>query len=127
MKYAIDETELTRLVAKACRRPKPTTFDKLRNAVPALVAEVRRLREEVKQGSADYCALMDRHDAQFVRAEQAEAENVRLTKIVGNFASIEAGRCVDSRTRNGMPLNDMCTVTGQIQAARQAVADSEVE
>ena len=59
--------------------------------------------------------------------EQAEAENVRLTKIVGNFASIEAGRCADSRTRNGMPLNDMCTVTGQIKAARRAVADSEVK
>lgn len=48
MKYAIDETELARLVAKACRRPKPTTFDELRNAVPALVAEVRRLRENVE-------------------------------------------------------------------------------
>lgn len=40
----IDDKELARLVAKAHRRPKPGTFEVLRNAVPALVAEVRRLR-----------------------------------------------------------------------------------
>ena len=44
------------------------------NAVPALVAEVRRLREEIKQNGVDYCALMDRHDAQFVRAEKLKQE-----------------------------------------------------
>ena len=48
MPTSIDETELARLVAKACRRPKPTTFDELRNAVPALVAEIRGLREKVE-------------------------------------------------------------------------------
>lgn len=77
----LDETELARLVAKACRRPKPTTFDELRNAVPALVAEVRRLREEVKQGGIDYCALMDRHDAQFVRAEKLSGEVNWLAEV----------------------------------------------
>ena len=54
--------------------------------------------------------------------QRLEADVARLTKMVGNFASIEAGRCADSRTRNGMPLNDMCTVQGQIKAARRAVA-----
>lgn len=40
------------------------------NNAPALIAEIRRLRAEAKQGGIDYCALMDRHDAQFVRAEK---------------------------------------------------------
>ena len=50
------------------------------NAVPALVAEVRRLRAEAKQGGIDYCALMDKHDAQFVRAEKLREEVNWLAK-----------------------------------------------
>ena len=86
----IDETELARLEALAVKA-KPGAFAEknLFNSLhvdgygndnaayiaaiskigPALVAEVRRLRAEAKQGGIDYCALMDRHDAQFVRAE----------------------------------------------------------
>ena len=51
------------------------------NAVPALVAEVRRLRVEAKQGGIDYCALMDRYDAQFVRAEKLREEVNWLAKM----------------------------------------------
>ena len=55
---AVDKAEDSEYIAAAC------------NDVPALVAEVRRLRAEAKQGGVDYCSLMDRHDAQFVRAEK---------------------------------------------------------
>ena len=78
-------------------------------------AEVARLQAELTTVYADGNN----------RVDELSKYNARLTKIVGNFASIEAGRCADSRTRNGMPLNDMCTVTGQIKAARQAVAAGE--
>ena len=75
MPTIIDETELARLVAKACRRPKPTTFDELRNAVPALVAEVRRLREALnKEHRAWQCA-----DA---RGDWLEMENAVLREKV---------------------------------------------
>lgn len=53
--------------------------------VPALVAEVRRLRAEIKQGGVDYCALMDRHDAQFVRAEELTAKVKDLQWFVECF------------------------------------------
>lgn len=55
------------------------------NAVPELVAEVRRLREEAKQGGIDYCALMDRHDAQFVRAEDLKKQVEDLQWFVECF------------------------------------------
>lgn len=119
MKYAIDETELARLVAKACRRPKPTTFDELRNAVPALVAEVRRLREEAKQGGIDYCALMDRHDAQFVRAEDLKKQVEDLQWFV---------ECFDNcKQRGKLPLEVHKTPSAyseawaSLWAAREAV------
>jgi chromosome segregation ATPase len=40
----------------------------------ALSAERDALRADRDQGQRDYCALMERHDAHFVRAEKAEAE-----------------------------------------------------
>lgn len=52
---------------------------------PALVAEVRRLRDEIEQSSTDYCALMDRHDAQFVRAEELTAKVKDLQWFVECF------------------------------------------
>ena len=55
------------------------------NAVPALVAEVRRMRAEAKQGGIDYCALMDRHDAQFVRAEDLKKQVEDLQWFVECF------------------------------------------
>jgi hypothetical protein len=45
-----------------------------RDLVPALLAERDALRADRDQGQRDYCALMERHDAHFVRAEKAEAE-----------------------------------------------------
>ena len=93
MKYAIDETELARLEALACAAgtgdysAHEDADDSAKfaaaacNAVPALVAEVRRLRVEAKQGGIDYCALMDRHDAQFVRAEKLREEVNWLAKM----------------------------------------------
>ena len=33
-----------------------------------------KLKSDIDAGAKDYRALMDRHDAQFVRAEQAEGE-----------------------------------------------------
>ena len=55
------------------------------NAVPALIAEIRRLRAEAKQGGIDYCALMDRHDAQFVRAEDLKKQVEDLQWFVECF------------------------------------------
>ena len=54
-------------------------------AVPALIAEVRRLRAEAKQGGIDYCSLMDRHDAQFVRAEDLKKQVEDLQWFVECF------------------------------------------
>ena len=54
MKYAIDETELARLEALAAQYANVVTLDnvsiphKIIKSVPALVAEVRRLREKVE-------------------------------------------------------------------------------
>ena len=82
MKYAIDETELARLeelAAKALTLPFEDMaadgwgyvvvdiLPAVTTAVPALIAEIRRMRAEIKQDGVDYCALMDRHDAQFVQ------------------------------------------------------------
>lgn len=83
----LDETELARLEALAlpygglrqCRYE--DTQNICTRAVPALIAEVRRLREEVTQGGIDYCALMDRHDAQFVRAEKLSGEVNWLAEV----------------------------------------------
>lgn len=53
MKYAIDETELARLEALTARHTNVVTLDNVSiphqiiKAVPALVAEIRRLREDV--------------------------------------------------------------------------------
>ena len=85
MPTIIDETELARLVAKACRRPKPTTFDELRNAVHALVAEVRRLREALnKEHRAWQCA-----DA---RGDYLEMENAVLREKVEEWEWLEEVR-----------------------------------
>lgn len=43
-------------------------------------ARATKLKADIDAGAKDYSALMDRHDAQFVRAEKAEAENARLRK-----------------------------------------------
>ena len=67
MKAMIDETELARLENLAKRvgvigYSEYAGIDERNyiaaacNAVPALVAEVRRLRAEAKQGGIDYCA-----------------------------------------------------------------------
>lgn len=72
----VDETELARLEELATHYARVVALDNVSiphqiiKSVPALVAELRRLRAEAKQGGIDYCALMDRHDAQFVRAEK---------------------------------------------------------
>ena len=113
MKYAIDETELARLVAKACRRPKPTTFDELRNAVPALVAEVRRLREALnKEHRAWQCA-----DA---RGDWLEMENAALREKVEAWEWF--GECRSLIVWRG-PEDEMMEI---FKAAREAVhADRE--
>jgi acyl-CoA reductase-like NAD-dependent aldehyde dehydrogenase len=41
-------------------------------AAPTLAAQLLRCMDERDAGAKDYCALMDRHDAEFVRAETAE-------------------------------------------------------
>lgn len=94
------------------------------NAVPALVAEVRRLRAEAKQGGIDYCALMDRHDAQFVRAEDLKKQVEDLQWFV---------ECFDNcKQRGKLPLEVHKTPSAyseawaSLWAAREAVhADRE--
>ena len=92
MKYAIDETALARLEyliesSESCGYSTKSDDPNMQylaaacHYMPALVAEVRRLRAEAKQGGIDYCALMDRHDAQFVRAEKLREEVNWLAKM----------------------------------------------
>lgn len=38
------------------------------------IALITDLKVELAKGAIDYCALMERRDAEFVRAEKAEAE-----------------------------------------------------
>lgn len=93
-------------------------------AVPALIAEVRRLRAEAKQGGIDYCALMDRHDAQFVRAEDLKKQVEDLQWFV---------ECFDNcKQRGKLPLEVHKTPSAyseawaSLWAAREAVhADRE--
>jgi len=47
-------------------------------AFSALAAERDAALRERDAGAKDYCALMDRHDAEFVRAEKAETEAAAL-------------------------------------------------
>lgn len=96
MKYAIDETELARLEALAVKASTLPFEDMAADGwgyvvvdilptvtthVPALVAEVRRLRVEAKQGGIDYCALMDRHDAQLCGLKKLREEVNWLAKM----------------------------------------------
>ena len=93
MERMIDETELARLEQlKEDSDNNRTVYggdtiatvwyqSEAANAVPALIAEIRRLRAEAKQGGIDYCALMDRHDAQFVRAEKLSGEVNWLAEV----------------------------------------------
>ena len=55
----------------------PTVCD-LVEALEASEHRADKLKSDIDAGAKDYSALMDKHDAQFMRAEQAEAENVEL-------------------------------------------------
>ena len=132
----LDETELARLedLARAAGAGDYLAHDDADdsakyaaaacNAVPALVAEVRRLRAEAKQGGIDYCALMDRYDAQFVRAE-------KLREKVEKWEWFE--ECFDNcKQRGKLPLELHKTPSAyseawaSLWAAREAVhADRE--
>lgn len=136
MQTSIDETELARLEELACAAgagdysAHDDADDSAKfaaaacNAVPALVAEVRRLRAETKQGGIDYCALMDRHDAQFVRAEDLKKQVEDLQWFV---------ECFDNcKQRGKLPLEVHKTPSAyseawaSLWAAREAVhADRE--
>ena len=135
----IDETELARLeelAAKALTLPFEDMaadgwgyvvvdiLPAVTTAVPALIAEIRRLRAEAKQGGIDYCALMDRHDAQFVRAEDLKKQVEDLQWFV---------ECFDNcKQRGKLPLEVHKTPSAyseawaSLWAAREAVhADRE--
>lgn len=56
--------------------------DLVREVVPALIAEVKRLRVDQAQGGRDYCELMERHDALHNRACKAEDEVKRLQAVI---------------------------------------------
>jgi hypothetical protein len=62
-----------------------------REAKEAALTENERLRADQKQGGIDYCRLMDRHDAHFVRAEAAEREARELREVRdGQLRTIQA-------------------------------------
>ena len=132
---AIDETELARLeylieASESCGYSTKSDDPNMQylaaacHYTPALVAEVRRLREEAKQGAIDYCALMDRHDAQFVRAEDFKKQVEDLQWFV---------ECFDNcKQREKLPLEVHKTPSAyseawaSLWAAREAVhADRE--
>ena len=135
----IDETELARLEALACAAgdadysahddaDNSTKYAAAAcNAVPALIAEVRRLRAEVKQGSADYCALMDKHDAQFVRAEKLREEVNWLAKMCATHCRDKSFDNAQCSIQDCAPLHCYHASAEQWkEAAREAVhADRE--
>ena len=90
------------------------------NAVPALVAEVRRLREKIKQNGIDYCSLMKKHDAQFTRAEKNNEE-------VHFLAGICAVHCRDKSFDNAQCSVPGCTLMhcNQVIAAQWESASHE--
>ena len=55
----------------------PTVCD-LVEALEASEHRADKLKSDIDAGAKDYSALMDRHDAQFVRAEKAESDKVAL-------------------------------------------------
>ena len=87
-------------------------MERLLNALEQEEAENARLQAELKQGGVDYCALMDRHDAQFVRAEQFRAEVDWLAQVLTGYGD----------------ENEEMSAADWKEAARRAVAaaDSEV-
>ena len=56
---------------------KPTVCD-LVEALEASEHRADKLKSDIDAGAKDYSALMDRHDAQFVRAEKAESDKAAL-------------------------------------------------
>ena len=56
---------------------KPTVYD-LVEALEASEHRADKLKSDIDAGAKDYSALMDRHDAQFVRAEKAESDKAAL-------------------------------------------------
>ena len=56
---------------------KPTVCD-LVEALEASEHHADKLKSDIDAGAKDYSALMDRHDAQFVRAEKAESDKAAL-------------------------------------------------
>lgn len=65
-----------------------------RQAVPALLAEVRRLHEDQAQVGKDYCDLIDRKDALFVvEKERLREENAQLRiQLDGSFGGISRNK-----------------------------------
>ena len=106
------------------------------NLVEALEASEHRadkLKADIDAGAKDYCALMDRHDAQFVHAKKAEANVERLNKMVDWLADKLSDHCLaDGGDCNIQicPTYIACrNATPEVwkEAANRAVAESEVK
>lgn len=50
-------------------------------AITALRTRLAEVQEDRDAGAADYCALMERHDAEKVRADRAEAERAAQIEV----------------------------------------------
>ena len=62
--------------------------DRMANMIQALAAERDAALQERDAGAKDYCALMERHDAEFVRAEKAETEAAALRGEVARLKGL---------------------------------------
>lgn len=92
-----------------------TAWDQSIEALAAAQAEIARLTADRAAASIEYCELMDRHDAEFVRAEAAEAALATAREDDGNPRPIETAPKDGTMLRllvdyegveNWMPLTD---------------------
>lgn len=81
---------------------------RLMDALEAADGLAIKLKADIDAGAKDYCTLMDKHDAQFVRAEQAEAESAKLREQVSALLELYEA---------GMDLMDACMAESEAISA----------
>ena len=86
--------------------------DRMANMIQALAAERDAAIRDRDAGAKDYCALMERHDAEFVRAENAETEAAalrdevaRLKKSMQPFDRMAGAMLARNWNRDGVAIS----------------------
>ena len=105
---------------------KPTVYD-LVEALEASEHRADKLKSDIDAGAKDYSALMDRHDAQFVRAEKLREEVNWLAKMCATHCRDKSFDNAQCSIQDCAPIHCYHASAEQWkEAAREAVhADRE--